>query len=147
VTLAGRFERQSQRPAVWIDVGHNPLAAQAVATAVREAMASEHLVRCVCVIGMLGDKDAEGVGEALAPVISTWYCAGLEGERRQSGQVLAARLRSAAGDAEIKTFDRVAEAFGSALDQVTDNEGVLVFGSFLTASEALKFWRSRNHGN
>jgi dihydrofolate synthase/folylpolyglutamate synthase len=147
VALAGRFERLAQRPAVWVDVGHNPMAAQAVARALREAMAAERIDRCTCVIGMLADKDAEGVGEALAPVIGTWCCAGLEGERSQSGGELAARLRPAAGGAGIRVFDRVAEAFESALGQAGDDEAVLVFGSFVTASEAIGFWRSRNHGN
>lgn len=146
VTLAGRFERMSQQPAVWIDVGHNPMAAKAVAAALREAMTREGISRCACVIGMLADKDAEGVGAELAPVVDAWYCAGLGGERRQSGQALAARLRTAAGRTEIRVFDRVAEALESALGQVGSDEGVLVFGSFFTAAEARSYWRSRNHG-
>ena len=62
VSLAGRFERVSGQPPVWIDVGHNPMAAQAVGRALAEAEPGR---RIRCVLGMLSDKDA-AAGDVIA---------------------------------------------------------------------------------
>ena len=85
---------------------------------------------------MLADKDAEGVAAELAPVISAWYCAGLEGDRGQSGPQLARRVTSVVGSGSVRTFERVAQALNAALADSVREDGVLVFGSFHTADEA-----------
>ena len=92
VSLHGRFERVRNSPVVWLDVGHNPLAASAVARAVDDAMQAEGMGQCRCVLGMLSDKDAAAVATEMDAVISTWYCAGIGSYRGQSGAQLAGRL-------------------------------------------------------
>jgi dihydrofolate synthase/folylpolyglutamate synthase len=140
VRLAGRFERVARRPAVWIDVGHNPLAAKAVACALAD---TEPGRRLRCVLAMLADKDAEGVVRELGPRVSAWYCAGLAGTRGQSGESLAARIQGTAGSAPVWACASVPAALDSALVDVAADEGVLVFGSFLTAAEAARHLRIR----
>jgi len=147
VSIRGRFERLASAPALWVDVGHNPMAAKALAATLREAVSNGNLRKCLCVIGMLADKDAEGVAAELMPVIDTWYCAGLDGERGQSGTTLERRLKSASPDLHTRVFDQVASALESALSDAAPEDGVLVFGSFVTATRALEAWRSRNRGN
>jgi dihydrofolate synthase/folylpolyglutamate synthase len=144
VSLSGRFERISQQPAIWIDVGHNPMAATAVAAALAGVRESESISKCRCVIGMLVDKDAESVAEELSHVVDSWYCAGLEGERGQTGAELAGRLQKAAGPGTIKVFEHVSQGLDAAISDSGPNDGILVFGSFLTATEALLYWRSQN---
>jgi dihydrofolate synthase/folylpolyglutamate synthase len=139
VRLAGRFERVSEQPAVWIDVGHNPLAARAVASAFAEAEPGRP-VRCV--LGMLADKDAEGVAGELGPRVAAWYCAGLAGARAQSGEALAARIGGSAATARVLACASVAAALDAALADLASDEGVLVFGSFVTAAEAGRHLRS-----
>jgi dihydrofolate synthase/folylpolyglutamate synthase len=146
VSLVGRFERISQHPAVWIDVGHNPLAAEALSAGLAQAIQSEGISRIRCVIGMLVDKDVAGVTEALESVVDAWFCAGLEGDRGQSGVALAQRLQQTDTQAEIRVFKDVAGALDSAVAESSPHEGVLVFGSFFTAAEALQHWRSHNRG-
>ena len=145
VALSGRFERISHRPAIWIDVGHNPMAATAVAAALAAVIKSDSIVTCRCVIGMLVDKDAEGVAKELSPVVDSWYCAGLGGERGQTGAELASRLHKATGPLPIRVFEQVSQALDSAIADSGPDDGVLVFGSFLTATEALLHWRAQNH--
>ncbi len=145
VSLGGRFERVSHRPAVWVDVGHNPMAARALAVAMAEAVNAEGIRAVRCVIGMLVDKDAERVAEELATVVDAWYCAGLAGERGQSGAALGGRLRLAHPSMEITIFEQVSDALESAVADSGPDDAVLVFGSFYTATEALQYWRSRNH--
>jgi len=143
VRLEGRLQRVAERPAVWIDVGHNPLGARAVAAALEDKAAEEGLRQCRCVLGMLADKDAEAVAAELSPVVSHWYCAGLAGSRGQSGDRLASRIGAAAGGEPPQVFDSVEAALDAALAQSSPDDGILVFGSFLTAAAAGAHLRQR----
>jgi dihydrofolate synthase/folylpolyglutamate synthase len=146
VRLRGRLERVAERPAVWIDVGHNPLGARAVAAALAEIKASEGIRHCRCVLGMLADKDAAAVVAELQAGISHWYCASLPGSRGQAAEQLAARIKAATGSAALRAFESVETALDAALADAAVDDGVLVFGSFLTAAAAGKHWLRRGQG-
>jgi dihydrofolate synthase/folylpolyglutamate synthase len=118
---------------VWIDVGHNPMAAQVVGRAFADAEPGQ---RVRCVLGMLSDKDAGGVTAELGPHVVAWYCAGLGGARGLSGETLAARIGGTAAPAPVQAFPSVPAALDAALADAAADEGVLVFGSFVTAAEA-----------
>lgn len=142
VTVNGRMQQLSRHPQVLIDVGHNPLAAGVIAQAMSASLRENPGRSCRCVIGMLGDKDASGVAEILGPVISNWYCAGLQGERGQSGKELAATIAAAAPGADVTAWPDVVTAFDFALGESRREDCILVFGSFLTAAAALKHWQT-----
>ena len=133
VRLPGRFEQLRSRPAVWVDVGHNVLGAQAVAGALAEARPGQ---RVRCVLGMFGDKDPAGVARALARHVCAWYCGGLGGGRGQAGSALAARIEAAVAPAPVRAFSVVSTALDAALADSGPDDGILVFGSFFTAAEA-----------
>lgn len=67
VTSPGRLEvvRHAGRPAVVLDGAHNPAGAQTLALALQHEFAFRSRI---FVLGMLGDKDVDGVAAALAPV-------------------------------------------------------------------------------
>ena len=136
VRLPGRFERVAERPALWIDVGHNPLAARVVAAALDELLSDGRIRRCRCVLAMLADKDAAGAVAELRGRVTAWYCAGTLGSRGLGAAQLVERIRGAAGGVPIRAFPGVAEALDAALADSQPEDGVLVFGSFLTAAEA-----------
>ena len=136
VRLPGRFQKMREQPSLWIDVGHNPLAADAVAASLRELRSEGAIRRCRCVLATLADKDAAGVAGALAGVVTDWYCAPTAGSRGQTAQALADRIRPAPGVSAPRVFDSVAGALEAALADSEATDGVLVFGSFLTAAEA-----------
>jgi len=142
VSLHGRFERIMQKPTVWLDVGHNPLAAEAVARALREAMVAEGIQRCRCVLGMLADKDAAAVVGPLQPLIAHWYCAGLGSGRGQSGEQLARQVKETLNGQQLEVYDRVGNALEAALRASASNDAVLVFGSFLTVTDAIRHLRT-----
>lgn len=146
VVLPGRLQRMSARPAVWIDVGHNAMAAEAVSAAVRKFMSTEGLRRCRCVLGMLADKDAPSVAAVLGKVVDQWYCAGVRGDRGRTGRQLAKDLGKTDGSLDIRVFDRIGTALSAALEDSAANDAVLVFGSFLTASEALAHFHQPGEG-
>lgn len=137
VKLPGRLQRLMDKPAVWLDVGHNPMAAQAVAATLKPLLESGQIRQFRCVLGMLADKDAATVARELNCVVSSWFCAGLGSERGQSGQQLAERLATVLGPGNTRSFDDVSTALDAALADSGPEDGLLVFGSFLTAAEAV----------
>ena len=133
--LPGRLFRMAataDRPELLVDVGHNPMAAAAVAEYLEEQGGPWH-----CVLGMLQDKDAEAVATKLDRVISRWYCASLDGSRAQSGDQLMRRIAAVTGGSVAQAFESVEEALEAAMSNATAAGCVLVFGSFQTAAAAL----------
>ncbi|MGH8461052.1 MAG: bifunctional tetrahydrofolate synthase/dihydrofolate synthase [Stenotrophobium sp.] len=124
--LPGRFQRIGD---VILDVGHNAEAAAVLADNLRaEAIQG----RILMVIGMLADKPAEAYAQALASCVHTFFAAGLPGQRGQSGEILAARLR-AAGLA-CTAFADVAAAYRAAGNTAQAGDVIVVAGSFLTVA-------------
>lgn len=140
VKLKGRMQWLKHRGRDWcLDVGHNPHAAAYLAqrllardaAAGRDSQSSPRLA----LLAMLGDKDAGGVIEALAPVVDGFVVATLGGERSREASDLAAVVRHCGGQvlAECPTVTAAAEW----LAQDTGAGEVLVCGSFFTVSEVL----------
>jgi dihydrofolate synthase/folylpolyglutamate synthase len=138
VELRGRLERVREQPAIWIDVGHNPMAARAVASALMRIRENENIQRYRAVLAMLADKDAVLVVRELESVISAWYLAGIDGGRGQSGEALASRLVNTLEPGQYQVHQRVETALEAALSDSEKFDGILVFGSFATAADAMQ---------
>ncbi|MGA7802466.1 MAG: bifunctional tetrahydrofolate synthase/dihydrofolate synthase, partial [Gammaproteobacteria bacterium] len=71
-----------------LDVAHNPHAARALARALGQRACGG---RTLAVLGMLADKDVEGVVGEMAASVDGWYLGGLEGPRGLSARALQDR--------------------------------------------------------
>ncbi len=130
VTLSGRMQWVGQ----WcLDVGHNPHAAQYVA---RRLPAPPKGGRQWALIGMLNDKDADGVIQALMPSITDWVCVTLDGERGRSAVELAERITSQGGHVYY-CADSPAAGAAKLAKQLAPEDRVLATGSFFTVAELL----------
>jgi len=166
VQLLGRFQVVPGKPAIVLDVAHNPHAAQALADALRshatvpdQAPPPGPRPRTHAIFGMLRDKDAAAVVAALQGVIDDWHFVPSSGERGRSAAALAhavaATLRAppapgsvpaSATAAEEKSAGGPAgiehESVGAALRQlqaaVAPDDRIVVFGSFVIVAEALR---------
>jgi dihydrofolate synthase/folylpolyglutamate synthase len=129
-----RFQRDGRE--IWVDVGHNPQAARALAQALRAAPVAG---RTHAVFAALGDKDLAGVVEALAGAIDTWRIAGLgdAGPRGLPVQAFAERLQGSAAADAARAPD-VTQALAAACAAADAGDRILVFGSFFTAAAALR---------
>ena len=141
VALAGRFQVLPGRPAVVLDVAHNPHAARVLADALS---AMGYFPRTFGVFGMLADKDIDEVVRTLAPRIDAWRIAPLPGPRGAS----AARIESAllgAGVARdaVRAFGDIGQAFDAARSEANETDRIAAFGSFLTVAAALAAARAR----
>jgi len=137
--LAGRLQPSARCPRVWLDVGHNPHAASAVAAALRDL----RLEPVDCVLGILKDKDARSVVEILDHRVRNWYCAGVEGDRGRSGAALAETVAEVGGAERARAFQDVSAALCAALENSAPGENILVFGSFITVAQAAAFLSGR----
>ena len=135
VELPGRFQVLPGRPAVVLDVAHNPHAARSLADAL--GTMGFH-PRTIAVFGMLADKDVDGVIAAIAARVDRWHVATLPGARGAAAQALVERLRAAGVAAPaVRGFADVAAAYGAAVEDATEADRIVVFGSFLTVAAAM----------
>ena len=133
VELPGRFQVLPGKPQIILDVAHNPQAAQVLAD---NLASSGFAPETIAVCGMLRDKDIEGVLKAMAPRITRWHLASLEGPRAASAEDLSRFVKG-------ECFASPAQAFAAALERAGENDKIVVFGSFLTVGEALG-WLKNN---
>ena len=136
VSLPGRFQVLPGRPQVILDVAHNPQAAHTLA---ENLATSGFAPETYAVCGMLKDKDIGGVLRELAPRITRWHLATLPGPRGASADELAVRLESAS----VKKFASPGDALAAALGSASENDKIVVFGSFLTVGEVIAWLKHK----
>lgn len=133
VHLPGRFQVIAGAVPVILDVAHNPEAAEVLAQSLHRHPCKG---RTLAVIGMLQDKDVEGVARSLVGEIDFVYAASLANDRGLAAQELAKRLQSG-GLAVRHSFPGVADAFRHAREEAAAGDRVVVFGSFFTVAAVL----------
>lgn len=95
LAIPGRFEVLDRDPWLVVDGAHNPEAAAVLAQAIADAW-PEATSRPTIVLGVLADKDATGIVQALAPVAGRFVCVEPPSPRALSANALA-RIVEAAG--------------------------------------------------
>ncbi|MBB4689755.1 bifunctional tetrahydrofolate synthase/dihydrofolate synthase [Amycolatopsis jiangsuensis] len=142
VTNPGRLERVRAAPAVMVDAAHNPMGARALAATVTDEFAFRRLV---AVVGVLTDKDARGILEALEPVVSDVVVTRNSSPRSMPLDELAELASAVFGEERVLADPDLGTAIETAIGLVEQSEdpeeplsggGVLVTGSVVTAGEA-----------
>lgn len=136
----GRFQVLPGRPAVILDVAHNPHAASALALNLVQMTGYR---KTLAVFSMLKDKDVAGVVRLLRGHIDHWLVAPLEGPRAMSAAALEQSLRNAGVSVEITMCINIEEACDRAYRTAGDGDRILAFGSFLTVAAAMTAFRNR----
>lgn len=134
--LDGRLQRFQHPFNGVMDVGHNPQAAELLNTELKTRPLSG---KRYGVLAMLKDKDAASVVQQFDQV-DHWFIAGLQGYR---GQTVSELNDKVANIVKVEgLYDSVAEALDGLLDLLTENDEVVVFGSFVTVAQA-QDWLSK----
>jgi dihydrofolate synthase / folylpolyglutamate synthase len=142
VETPGRLERVRAAPTVLLDAAHNPHGARALATAVAEEFAFRRLVG---VVGVMAEKDARGILEALEPVISDVVVTRNSSPRAMSLEELNHLAISVFGEDRVVAESSLETAIEMAIGLVEQSDdpeeplaggGVLITGSVFTAGEA-----------
>lgn len=119
-----RMECVLENPPVYIDVAHNPAGARRLA---------ELFDRCVVLLAVSSDKDADGILAALAPLAVQFVVTKYEGPRGMPVEQLAAL---AEGYALVDAAETVTEAIAKGLALASPEFPLLITGSIFLAGEA-----------
>ena len=140
VEVPARFQVLPGRPAIILDVAHNPQAARNLAANLSD---SGFAPETHAVFGALRDKDIAGVVRALGPRITRWHLATLPGPRGTSARDLAAILAAEGIKASADLHDSPVQAFEAARRQAGEADKIVVFGSFLTVADVMQHLAAR----
>jgi dihydrofolate synthase / folylpolyglutamate synthase len=138
MTSPGRLEVVRRGPTIILDAAHNPAGARATAEAVAEAFTFDNLVG---VVGVMADKDARGVLEALEPVLAEVVITEAATERAMDADALAAIAVDVFGGHRVEVVKRLDDALDAAVATAEAGgdllgAGVLVAGSVILAGQA-----------
>ncbi len=137
VELPGRFQVLAGRPAVVLDVAHNPHAAAHLASNLDNM---GFFPETWAVFGAMRDKDIDRIIGALGERINHWLLVDLPGQRAAPAPWLAERVRAAGGEAaaaQVECFASPRLALERARTGASDDDRIIVFGSFLTVADIL----------
>ena len=149
-TSPGRLEVIRRSPMIMLDAAHNPHGAAALAEALEDSFAFSPLIG---VIGVMADKDHEGVLGALEPHLAHVVCTQNSTRRALPADRLAVVAREVFGADRVSVEPRLADAIdqatglaeaGDALGTSIGSGAVLVTGSVITVGEARALLRRRS---
>lgn len=140
MTSPGRLEIVRRSPTIVLDAAHNPHGAEAVGAALEDSFTFDPLVG---VIGVMTDKDVEGLLAAFEPHLSHVVCTQNSTDRAMSADRLAEQARGVFGEDRVTVAPRLADAIDQAAGLAeagaaasVGSGAVLVTGSVVTVGEA-----------
>ncbi|WP_428980341.1 bifunctional folylpolyglutamate synthase/dihydrofolate synthase [Isoptericola cucumis] len=141
VAVPGRLELVRSSPTVLVDAAHNPHGAQSLVDALGEAF---DLRTVVGVVGVMADKDVEGLLATLEPAFAHVVLTRNSSERSADPEDVAEIAREIFGADRVHTSVRLDEALQLAADLaerddqvgVGTGRGVVVTGSVITVADA-----------
>lgn len=170
IQLSGRFQRVNARPPVYVDVAHNLHAAQALASQIRSSQlagGNSEQGNTWAIVAMLSDKDIQGVLNSVSAEIDFWCFCGLEEVSR--GLSVQAFIKNipenilpltpgSGHDLQDKLWENqctmlsdtvllaetVKKACQAVLSKINENDRIIIFGSFYTVAEAMKYFSDLN---
>ncbi len=149
VTSPGRLEIIRRSPSIVLDAAHNPHGAAAVAEALQDSFAFSPLIG---VVGVMADKDYEGVLEAFEPVMAQIVCTQNSTARALPAEELAEVARGIFGQDRVHVARRLEDALdkaatiaevGGVYGEAIGSGAVLVTGSVITVGEARTMLKPR----
>jgi len=133
LSLAGRMQSLKCGHDWLFDVAHNPAAATALAATLRRSASTP----TVAIVGMLDDKDVEGVAAPLAGIVDHWIAVTAASPRAIDAAELGRRIANATNKACL-----IADTHKAAIDNAREFAGgdgrVLVTGSFYVVGPMLE---------
>jgi dihydrofolate synthase/folylpolyglutamate synthase len=142
VTSPGRLEVVRRSPTILLDAAHNPHGAEALAAALDDSFQFATLIG---VVGVMADKDHEGLLAALEPHLAQVICTQNATDRALPAEQLAETAVEVFGEDRVVVVPRLADAIDRAAALAEADEaygsplgsgGVLVTGSVVTVGEA-----------
>ena len=149
VTSPGRLEIIRRSPTIVLDAAHNPHGAAAIVAALEDSFTFSPLIG---VLGVMADKDYEGLLAEFEPALAHVVCTQNSTDRAMPAADLAEVARGIFGRDRVSETDSLADAIdqaaalaeaGGVFGEAIGSGGVLVTGSVVTVGEARAMLRSR----
>ncbi len=137
----GRLERVDQDPRVLLDGAHNSAAARTLAQRLKQTRQNGRLI---LVLGIMADKDIDGILARLLPLSETVIFTRPRYFRAAAPAELAARARTY--NLEVREAPRVAEAVRQALALAGPQDQIVITGSLYTVGEAMEYFKGVGGG-
>lgn len=136
VTSPGRLQIVGVEPTVLVDAAHNPHGALALAAAIPAYFTFDSIT---AVIGVLADKDAEGIIRALNPIVAEFVVTQSTSDRAVDADDLAAIVVAIAGADRVVVEPSLEAALDVARDSASRSEkgAVLVTGSITLVADVM----------
>jgi dihydrofolate synthase/folylpolyglutamate synthase len=131
VKWPGRVEVIKRRPMVVIDAAHTADSARRLRDAAAEYL---HIDQATLVVGVMGDKDLEGLAMAIEPIARRVIATRADHPRALDAESVAKVFR----DLGVETYweKTVPEAVDAAMRMSTPSDAIVVLGSVALAGEA-----------
>jgi len=134
VSLTGRLQRKRAGGIDWLlDVAHNPAAAVVLAS---ELLGDEDGGETWAIIGLLDDKDVEGIVGPLNQTVDHWVAVAPVSHRALTAAELARRIANHC-NRPCRIGETLDEAMDFARQSASENDKILVTGSFYLVGPAL----------
>ncbi|MDA0839905.1 MAG: bifunctional folylpolyglutamate synthase/dihydrofolate synthase [Planctomycetota bacterium] len=132
IQLPGRIELfDMRRPRIILDSAHNAISAGALAQTLKASFQYERLY---LVLGISSDKAVHSVLEALAPLAYKIIATAAPSPRAMSPAELAQAVTQTTGES-VRSFERPVEALQTAILEATDDDLIVIAGSFFLAGD------------
>lgn len=145
VRFPGRFEVLRATPPLVVDGSHNPQAAAVLAASIESAW-PDPSCRPHVLLGVLGDKDARGIVEALSGVVEGFSVVGLGHGRALSAADLADVVEAVTGIRPrlyLSMREALKDLASGPGDTAVHDPGLVITGSLVSAGEGRAAWGSR----
>lgn len=147
VSSPGRLEIIRRSPTILLDAAHNPHGAAAVVDALEDSFTFDPLIG---VVGVMADKDYEGVLAAFEPAMAAIVCTRNNSPRSMPAEDLAEVARGIFGIDRVYVAPRLHDAIdraatlaeeGGIFGEAIGSGAVLITGSVVTVGEARQMLR------
>lgn len=136
VRWIGRFERLGSSPDFFVDGGHNPQCAQTVAKTIKDIYGGK---KVIFLIGVLADKDIEGVLAPVLPLAKAVFTITPPSPRALESEKLSSLLRERFGIESIP-FSSIHDGIAASLAFAADDDVIVAFGSLYSVGEIREFF-------
>ena len=139
VELPGRFQVVPGKPALVLDVAHNP---HAVAALAQNLDQMGFFPRTHAVFGAMADKDLGEIFKKMAPLVDSWHFCDLPLPRAATAEALKAQFEAGGFKSPqgltLHTHATPLQALSAAAAAADPADRILVFGSFYTVGGVLQ---------
>ncbi|MDQ1608550.1 MAG: dihydrofolate synthase / folylpolyglutamate synthase [Microbacteriaceae bacterium] len=142
VTSPGRLQLVGIDPTVLVDAAHNPSGAASLAAALREYFDFDEIT---FVLGVLADKDAVGIIQALEPLAARFHATQSGSERAIGYEQLGDLVLAATHEDATYVFENLEEAVERAREWASEapRRAVVVTGSITLVGDAMAIAEKR----